>query len=121
MKFKAIDLFCGAGGLSTGLKKSGFRLCLGVDIDEKALKTYKCNLKRTKVLKEDIKKVTGEKITELTGINRRDNFLPVSYTHLDVYKRQGYGSGNVRRKSGCKGTGRICERLPETESDTSGI
>ena len=65
MKFKAIDLFCGAGGLSTGLKKSGFRLCLGVDIDEKALKTYKCNLKRTKVLKEDIKKVTGEKITEL--------------------------------------------------------
>ena len=75
MKFKAIDLFCGAGGLSTGLKKSGFRLCLGVDIDEKALKTYNCNLKRTKVLKEDIKKVTGEKITELTGINRRDNFL----------------------------------------------
>lgn len=75
MKFKAIDLFCGAGGLSTGLKKSGFRLCLGVDIDEKALKTYKCNLKRTKVLKEDIKKVTGEKITELTGINKRDNFL----------------------------------------------
>ena len=75
MKFKAIDLFCGAGGLSTGLKKSGFRLCLGVDIDEKALKTYKCNLKRSKVLKEDIKKVTGEKITELTGINRRDNFL----------------------------------------------
>lgn len=75
MKFKAIDLFCGAGGLSTGLKKSGFRLCLGVDIDEKALKTYKCNLKHTKVLKEDIKKVTGERITELTGINRRDNFL----------------------------------------------
>ena len=75
MKFKAIDLFCGAGGLSVGLKKSGFRVCLGVDIDEKALKTYKCNLKRTKVLKEDIKKVTGEKITELTGINRHDNFL----------------------------------------------
>ena len=75
MKFKAVDLFCGAGGLSTGLKKSGFRLCLGVDIDEKALKTYKCNLKRTKVLKEDIKKVTGEKITELTGIQKHDNFL----------------------------------------------
>ena len=75
MKFKAVDLFCGAGGLSTGLKKSGFRVCLGVDIDEKALKTYKCNLKSTKVLKEDIKKVTGEKITELTGIRKHDNFL----------------------------------------------
>ena len=41
MKFKAVDLFCGAGGLSSGLKKSGFKICLGVDIDETALKTYK--------------------------------------------------------------------------------
>ena len=82
MKFKAIDLFCGAGGVFPGLPefKNGYVYAndkpgLGVDIDEKALKTYKCNLKRTKVLKEDIKKVTGERITELTGINRRDNFL----------------------------------------------
>ena len=52
MKFKAIDLFCGAGGLSTGLKKSGFRLCLGVDIDEKALKTYKCARRRRYQVRE---------------------------------------------------------------------
>ena len=45
MKFKAIDLFCGAGGLSAGLKKSGFQICLGVDIDKAALNTYKHNLK----------------------------------------------------------------------------
>lgn len=75
MKFKAIDLFCGAGGLSTGLKKSGFEVCLGVDIDEAALKTYKNNLKKTKVLREDIKKVTGTDITKLTKIKKGDNFL----------------------------------------------
>ena len=73
MKFKAIDLFCGAGGLSTGLKKSGFQICLGVDIDEAALKTYKHNLKRTKILKKDIKQVTGKEITKLTGIKKYDN------------------------------------------------
>lgn len=75
MKFKAIDLFCGAGGLSIGLKKSGFKICLGVDIDEAALKTYKCNLKRTKILKKDIKEVTGEEISAITGIKKNDNFL----------------------------------------------
>ena len=75
MKFKAVDLFCGAGGLSAGLKKSGFQICLGVDIDEVALKTYKCNLKQTKVLKKDIKKVTGSDVTKLTGIKKQDNFL----------------------------------------------
>lgn len=75
MKFKAVDLFCGAGGLSAGLKKSGFQICLGVDIDEVALKTYKCNLRRTKVLKKDIKEVTGADVTNLTGIKKHDNFL----------------------------------------------
>lgn len=75
MKFKAIDLFCGAGGLSAGLKKSGFQICLGVDIDKAALNTYKHNLKNTKILKRDIKQVTGPEITQLTGIKKQDNFL----------------------------------------------
>lgn len=75
MKFKAIDLFCGAGGLSVGLKKSGFHICLGIDIDEAALKTYKHNFKKTKILKKDIKQVSGEEVTKLTGIKKHDNFL----------------------------------------------
>lgn len=75
MKFKAIDLFCGAGGLSSGLKKSGFQICLGVDIDKAALNTYKLNLKRTKILLKDIKQVTGKEITQLTGLKKNDNFL----------------------------------------------
>lgn len=75
MKFKAIDLFCGAGGLSIGLRKSGFSLSLGVDIDNTALKTYKLNLKRTKILQKDIKDITGVEIEKLTGLRRGDNFL----------------------------------------------
>lgn len=75
MKFGAIDLFCGAGGLSYGLKKSGFRVSLGIDIDATALKTYKRNLKRTKILEKDIREVTGEEISKLTGIKKGDNFL----------------------------------------------
>lgn len=75
MKFKAIDLFCGAGGLSWGLKKAGFHVSLGVDINGSALKTYKRNLKRTKILKKDIKEVTGEEISKLTGIKKGDIFL----------------------------------------------
>lgn len=75
MAFKAVDLFCGAGGLSYGLKKSGFDVCLGVDIDKAALNTYKCNLTNSKVLEKDIKQVSGVEITRLTGIKKRDNFL----------------------------------------------
>ena len=31
------------------------------------------------------------------GGNRTDDIDPVSYTHLDVYKRQGYGRECVER------------------------
>lgn len=75
MKYKAIDLFCGAGGLSLGLRKSGFNVCLGIDIDEAALKTYKKNIKRTKVLNKDIRQVGGKDIIKLAGIEKRGQFL----------------------------------------------
>ena len=29
----AVDLFCGAGGLSNGLKKAGINVSLGIDVD----------------------------------------------------------------------------------------
>lgn len=39
----AIDLFCGAGGLSLGLIQSGFKIALAIDKDKYALETYKTN------------------------------------------------------------------------------
>ena len=39
----AIDLFCGIGGLSYGLKKSGIKLVAGVDTDEKCKYAYEKN------------------------------------------------------------------------------
>ena len=38
---KAIDLFCGAGGLSLGLHEAGYEVILGVDHDKEALKTHR--------------------------------------------------------------------------------
>lgn len=39
----AIDLFCGAGGLSQGLESAGFRVALAVDWDEWSLETHAHN------------------------------------------------------------------------------
>lgn len=73
--FQAIDLFCGAGGLSCGLQKAGFKIALGVDIDSQALKTYKDYFKDTPIIEDDIHNVTGETITSITGITPGSNFL----------------------------------------------
>ena len=39
----AVDLFCGAGGLSLGLEQAGCKVILAVDIDERALTTHRAN------------------------------------------------------------------------------
>lgn len=61
----AIDLFCGAGGLTLGLKKAGFRVVVGVELNPELAKTYKFNHRRTKILIKDIREVTGKEILEL--------------------------------------------------------
>ena len=40
----AIDLFCGAGGLSLGLHRAGFDVLVGADSDEWAVRTHDANL-----------------------------------------------------------------------------
>ena len=39
----AVDLFCGAGGLSLGLQQAGFEVVAAVDTDEHALATHRAN------------------------------------------------------------------------------
>jgi DNA (cytosine-5)-methyltransferase 1 len=39
----AVDLFCGAGGLSTGLQWAGFEILWAIDADEEATETYRRN------------------------------------------------------------------------------
>lgn len=74
-RFIAIDLFCGAGGLSYGLKKAGFTVKVGVDIDKNALLTYQKNFKKTKIINKDIREISPTEISELAQLNKRDNFL----------------------------------------------
>ncbi len=40
----ALDLFCGAGGLSLGLEDAGFRVLVGADSDASAVETHVANL-----------------------------------------------------------------------------
>lgn len=40
----AVDLFCGAGGLSLGLERAGFDVLVGADVDEWAVRTHHANL-----------------------------------------------------------------------------
>lgn len=56
-KFTAIDLFCGAGGLTLGLKNAGFEVLAGVEIKPIAAETYRANHPNVKLYECDIGKL----------------------------------------------------------------
>jgi DNA (cytosine-5)-methyltransferase 1 len=43
-KLTALDLFCGAGGLSLGLENAGFRVLVGADHDAQSVETHLANI-----------------------------------------------------------------------------
>ncbi|MCY4140865.1 MAG: DNA cytosine methyltransferase [Rhodobacteraceae bacterium] len=67
-KYKALDLFCGCGGLSLGLRRAGFTVLAAIDNDTLSTSTYKLNHKRTHLVGEDIKLVDPAKLMKKMGL-----------------------------------------------------
>ena len=61
MKISAIDLFCGIGGLSYGLKKSGIPVVAGVDLDASCKYAFEENV-NGEFLFKDISDLSGNEI-----------------------------------------------------------
>jgi DNA (cytosine-5)-methyltransferase 1 len=55
----ALDLFCGAGGLSAGLIDAGFNVVGAVDTWEPALRSYRANFLDHPVWREDVSAIDG--------------------------------------------------------------
>ena len=63
MKIEVVDLFCGVGGLTCGLNKSGLKVKAGFDIDKTCKYPYEYNNK-AKFYEKDINKVTSDDINK---------------------------------------------------------
>jgi DNA (cytosine-5)-methyltransferase 1 len=55
--FKVIDLFCGIGGFSKGFEKAGFKIELGIDNWDIALKTFKKNHSNSEIIFKDMRDI----------------------------------------------------------------
>lgn len=68
----AVDLFSGAGGLTLGLKRAGFRVVAGIEVTAEIAKTFKANHPEVALLTKDIREVTGEQILRVAGVEEVD-------------------------------------------------
>ena len=60
----AIDLFCGAGGLSFGLQEAGVSVAAGIDLDGACAHPFEANVEAS-FLERDVRDVTAEQLTRL--------------------------------------------------------
>lgn len=84
-KLKAVDFFCGAGGVSCGFKRIGIKVLGGIDIDPKFKKTFEENNK-AKFYDEDVSYLKPEKLQKMFPISQNeDNLIFVGCSPCQYY------------------------------------
>jgi len=72
---KAIDFFCGAGGMSYGLSKAGIKILAGIDNDRECRQTYETNIPDARFIKHDITTLSAPELGRRLGIKENDSSL----------------------------------------------
>ncbi|MBY5738160.1 DNA cytosine methyltransferase [Rhizobium leguminosarum] len=90
----AIDLFCGAGGLTLGLKLAGFNVLAGVELENAPAATFIANHPDVSCFQKDIRHLGAAELRATLQIKRGDLDLLAGCPPC-----QGFSSLRTRRKS----------------------
>lgn len=71
-ELRAIDLFCGVGGTTLGLKDAGFNVIGAIDCMKEAVEGYSQNHPKVKVWEGDIKKISVVSVMKELNIKKGD-------------------------------------------------
>jgi DNA (cytosine-5)-methyltransferase 1 len=97
----AIDIFCGCGGTTRGVKDAGFRVIAGVEVDELAVKTFKANHRGVKIWDKDISKLDPKAVMLYHGLKKGDLDLLIGCPPCQAFSamRRLNGRKRVRDKA----------------------
>jgi len=111
-RLKAIDLFCGAGGVTAGFLRAGIKVSLGVDCDVGLKRTYEEN-NSVKYLCGDITAINGRELVKEGELNPADKIILSSCAPCQPFSLQNNknNKGSDSRKDLGYETIRIIEEL----------
>jgi len=72
---KAVDFFCGGGGMSFGMQDSGIQVLAGIDYEENCRATYNANIGKDKFIKADVFELKEEELEKTLKLKRNDDEL----------------------------------------------
>ena len=73
--YKAIDFFCGGGGMTCGLRQAGINVIAGIDFDKDAKKTYEYNNPGTVFVQANIKDLKSDYLEQNFNLQKNDDKL----------------------------------------------
>lgn len=109
---KAIDFFCGAGGLTRGLLNVGISVLAGVDNDERLRETYTLNNKPCRFINQDINDVQIHELRRELGIQAHDLTLYAACTPCQPFSTLNKLKGKDKRKILLLDFAKIVEECP---------
>ena len=108
-----VDLFCGCGGLTRGLRDAGIRVIKGVDMDGTARETYERNNPGSAFVQADLRDVSSDEIVD--GVERNgSDLLLAGCAPCQPFSKHTTGEGHDERRSLVRCMARMVEDiLPE--------
>ena len=73
--YKAVDFFCGGGGMSYGIKKAGIKVIAGIDYEPACKETYEANIKDAKFILADVFNLTACDLQKKLSLKKNDDEL----------------------------------------------
>jgi DNA (cytosine-5)-methyltransferase 1 len=74
-KLKAVDFFCGGGGMSYGMQEAGIQVLAGIDYEPSCKETYEANIKGATFIQADVFNLKEEELQKQLSLKKEDNNL----------------------------------------------
>jgi DNA (cytosine-5)-methyltransferase 1 len=109
---RAIDFFCGAGGLTRGLLNAGIHVMAGVDADERCKDSYEKNNRPAVFVAQDVCEITPGSVWKLLGTRRTSDLLIAACAPCQPFSKHQKSSSSRHRDATLLGAfARIVEEI----------
>ena len=99
-RWTAIDLFCGAGGLSEGFRQAGFHVLAGNDIDPHAAETFAANHSEAQFLPGPIEHIAAREFLRAAGLKKGELDCLIGGPPCQAFSVYNHQRGLHDRRSG---------------------
>lgn len=74
-KLKAVDFFCGGGGMSYGMQLAGIQVLAGIDYEPACKETYETNIEGAKFIQADVFDLKAKDLKKTLSLKKNDDEL----------------------------------------------